>query len=515
MKLLLTKIVATLGPASAAPEIIRQLIDVGVRVFRLNFSHGTFDEHSQLLATVRSVASDTGVPVAVLGDLSGPKIRVGEVVKEGVMLEKDAQVEFVKDTIVTRPPAAGGRVAFSTSYPAMVDEVEEGEPILLDDGKVRLTCLGKTEVDGETRLLCEVTHEGPITSRKGVNLPQTNLSLPSLTEKDHACARFAVENDLDYVALSFVRSAADVIELRSLLTELARVKQGAKDAPRSGKSAAAGDSPKPLPIISKIEKPQAVAEIDAIVDASDGIMVARGDLGVEMDLAEVPVVQKQIIEQCHTHGKPVIVATQMLETMIESPTPTRAETSDIANAIFDGADAVMLSGETSVGKWPLRAAETMSRVAQRTNEYLQHKPFVFRSPYEATGTWREFAMVAEGVRVMASGLDAKLVVLWGALDHAAFLLSRSKASRPIVLFSQDLRQLRRSALLFGVTAVQLETPASSAAFLVAADQLIQERGWAKRSDTVLVLLPTSLSATAGNTLLVHRVGDPVSEAEAT
>ena len=502
MKLLLTKIVATLGPASAAPEVIRQLIDDGVRVFRLNFSHGTFDDHSQLLATVRSVASDTGVPVAVLGDLSGPKIRVGEVVKEGVMLEQGSQVEFVKGTIVTGSPGttSPGRVAFSTSYPAIVEEVQEGEPVLLDDGKVRLTCVGKRGRGEDARLLCEVTHEGPITSRKGLNLPQTTLSLPSLTEKDRACARFAVENDLDYVALSFVRSAADVIALRSLLGELTHAKQGDEAAPRGLET---------LPIISKIEKPQAVADIDAIVDASDGIMVARGDLGVEMDLAEVPVVQKQIIEHCHAHGKPVIVATQMLETMIEAPTPTRAETSDIANAILDGADAVMLSGETSVGKWPLRAAETMSRVAQHTNDYLKQKPFAFGSPHEARGTWRQFAMLAEGARVMASGLDAKLVVVWGALERAAYL-SRSKAPRPILLFADNERQLRRSALLFGVTAVQLETPASTEAFLVAADQLIQERGWANRGDTVLVLIPTSLSATgAGNTLLVHRLGDPV------
>ena len=505
MKLLLTKIVATLGPASAAPEVIRQLIDVGVRVFRLNFSHGTFDDHSQLLATVRSVASDSGVPVAVLGDLSGPKIRVGEVVKEGVMLEKGTQVEFVKGTVVTGSPGttSPGRVAFSTSYPALVEEVQEGEPILLDDGKVSLTCVGKRGRGEAARLLCEVTHEGPITSRKGVNLPQTTLSVPSLTEKDRACARFAVENDLDYVALSFVRSAADVIALRSLLGELAQAKQGAEAAPRGLES---------LPIISKIEKPQAVADIDAIVEASDGIMVARGDLGVEMDLAEVPVVQKQIIEHCHAHGKPVIVATQMLETMIEAPTPTRAEVSDIANAILDGSDAVMLSGETSVGKWPLRAAETMSRVAQQTNDYLKQKPLVFGSPHEARGAWRQFAMIAEGAWLMASGLDAKLVVLWGAPKHAAYL-SRRKASRPILFFAEDERQLRRTALLFGVTAVQLETPASSEAFLVAADQLIEERGWAKRGDTVLVLKPTSLRAPgAGNALLVHRVGDPVGEA---
>jgi pyruvate kinase len=506
MRLLLTKIVATLGPASAAPEVIRQLIDVGVRVFRLNFSHGTFDDHSQLLATVRSVASDTGVPVAVLGDLSGPKIRVGEVVKEGVMLEKGAHVEFVKGTVVTGSPGttSPGRVAFSTSYPALVEEVQEGEPILLDDGKVRLTCVGKRGTGEDARLLCEVTHEGPITSRKGVNLPQTALSLPSLTEKDHACARFAVENGLDYVALSFVRSAADVIALRSLLGDLTQAKQGAEAAPRGLETP---------PIISKIEKPQAVADIDAIVDASDGIMVARGDLGVEMDLAEVPVVQKQIIEHCHAHGKPVIVATQMLETMIEAPTPTRAETSDIANAILDGADAVMLSGETSVGKWPLRAAETMSRVAQHTNDYLKQKPFVFRSPDEARGVWRQFATLADGVRVMASGLDAKLIVIWGALERAAYLLSRSKAPLPILLFADNERQLCRSALFFGVTAVQLETPASSDAFLVAADHIIREQGWAEPGDTVLVLKPTSLRAPdAGNSLLVHRMGDPVGEA---
>jgi pyruvate kinase len=300
--------------------------------------------------------------------------------------------------------------------------------------------------------------------------------------------------------LSFVRAAADVIELRALLTELAQAKQGTKA--------------EPLPIISKIEKPQAVEDIDAIVEASDGIMVARGDLGVEMDLAEVPVIQKRIIEQCHTHGKPVIVATQMLETMIEAPVPTRAETSDIANAIFDGSDAVMLSGETSVGKWPLRAAETMSRVAQKTNDYLKQKPFVFASPNEARGERRQLSMLAEGIRVMASGLDAKLIVLWGSLDRAAYLLSQSKAPRPILLFAQDERQLRRSALLFGVTGVQMETPESSETFLAASDELILERGWAKRGDTVLVMIPTSLTAPGGgNSLMVHHLGDAIGKTE--
>lgn len=505
---LLTKIVATLGPATADPETIRELITIGVRVFRLNFSHGTFDEHSQLLAAVRSVAAEASVPVAVMGDLSGPKIRVGEVVDAGVTLQPGAPVAFVAHAVVATRPEAGPDegVIFSTSYPDLVHEVQPGQTILLDDGKVRLRCLGKAGEGAQLRLLCEVTHGGVVTSRKGVNLPETELSLPALTEKDHACARYAVENELEYLALSFVRSPEDVMALRTLLTELEDQLQAA-DRPREGEQDPWAEIRR-MPIISKIEKPQAVQRIEEIVAVSDAIMVARGDLGVEMDLAEVPVVQKRIIDRCVATGKPVIVATQMLESMIESPTPTRAETSDVANAILDGADAVMLSGETSIGKWPLRAAEVMSRVARRTNEHLLQQPFVSHIPRQVQDRWRQPLAMAEGVGVMAPRIDARMLVVWASADGTALWLSRNKASRPILLLGEDERLLRRAALLHGVNPICLQRPASPAALVTTVDALVLERRWAERGDVLLFLLPLTLEpGTPLNALYVHHLGE--------
>jgi pyruvate kinase len=510
MKPLLTKVIATLGPATAAPDMIRGLIENGVRVFRVNFSHGTFDEHSQLIENVRSASAELSVLVGILGDLSGPKIRIGEVVEGGVMLEPGQSVEFVKQSVVTaEAQSAGQRVAFSTSYAKLVEEVQPGQDLLLDDGKVRLHCLEKAGSGEQQRLVCEVTHGGPITSRKGLNLPQTELSLPALTEKDYACARYAVEHDLDYLALSFVRAPEDVHALRALLAELEHEKKSAAQG-QAGEPTDPWDELLLTPIISKIEKPQAVERIEEIVEASDGIMVARGDLGVEMDLAEVPVVQKRVIEHCHALGKPVIVATQMLESMIQSPTPTRAETSDVANAIFDGADAVMLSGETSVGKWPLRAAEVMGRVAQQANAYLVQKPFDFGMPRKLADRGRQSAAMAEGVRVMAPNIDAKAVITWATTDGMVVSLSRTKASRPILLFGDQESTLRKAVLLYGVEPVQIPRPANPVAFVAAADEVILQRKWAEKGDVVLFLLPLSLrDGAATDGLYVHRLGHPV------
>ena len=318
---LLTKIVSTLGPASAKESVVEQLIQEGVRVFRINFSHGTFDEYEHLLHLVRSASQKLNIPIAVLGDLSGPKIRVGKVVDGGVDLQVGQSVVFQKETIVTQK-ATAGPITFSTTYDKLCDEVNPGENILLDDGFVRLTCQEKQQ----DRLICKVEVGGIISSSKGVNLPDTDLSVPALTEKDINCVKFAVDKGFDYLALSFVRKAEDIRELKALLRQL-----GARAIDRSPFSHIGSSDGEikdqvegTIPVISKIEKPQAVENLEEILHETDAVMVARGDLGVEMDLAEVAVTQKRIIKLCREYGIPCIVATQMLQSMIDLPTPTRA-----------------------------------------------------------------------------------------------------------------------------------------------------------------------------------------------
>ena len=353
---LYTKTVATLGPASASVQVIRKLIESGVRVFRINFSHGTFEEYEAYFDKVREAEQLTGEYVAILGDLSGPKIRVGQVVKEGVQLKKGQCVEFVKQQVVAGEK--GSENLFSSTYPHFIDEVKKGEKILIDDGNIQLTCKDKTSGRTGKKLICKVLCGGLVTSSKGINLPDSVLSAPSMTEKDYACVKFAVRKGFDFLALSFVRSGEDVIALKKELIRLkARPKEDSLKSGRFDFSRFFEDAENYVPIISKIEKPQAIDNLQSIIDETDGIMVARGDLGVEMDLAEVAILQKKIVRLCHENGKPVIVATQMLQSMIESPVPTRAEVSDVANAIFDGADAVMLSGETAVGKYPVETVE--------------------------------------------------------------------------------------------------------------------------------------------------------------
>ncbi|MHC4382816.1 MAG: pyruvate kinase [Planctomycetota bacterium] len=495
-RLFLTKIVATIGPASEAPDTIVQLIDAGVRVFRINFSHGDFETHARVVENLRAASDEVGVPIAVMGDLSGPKIRVGETVEGGVELAPAMRVVFQRQPVVA---GAGDELVFSTSYPQMIDEVRPGQQVLLDDGKVHLVC---RERDAD-RLVCEVVVGGVITRHKGVNLPETHLSVPALTEKDERCVDFAVEHGFDLLALSFVRAGTHVRELKDRLRRL-----GARPEDPALQWGQVRDY---LPVISKIEKPQALDDLEEIVDESDGVMVARGDLGVEMDLAEVPVIQKQIIDLCHQRGKPVIVATQMLESMIEQATPTRAEVSDIATAVFEGADAVMLSGETAVGRRPVEAADIMSRVAARAGAHLRTLPLdmkhmrlnVKEGEYGA-------ATLARGVHFIARDVDAKLVIMWVHFDGGARYLARTRMWRPIIAFSCDPKALRQMSLLYGVTPTFMEEPASSDEFMGRADQVLLQRGWARKGDPVVYVLGSTMAQTSiTDKVCIRRVGDPI------
>jgi pyruvate kinase len=495
-RLFLTKIVATIGPATESRETIVKLIDAGARVFRINFSHGDFATHARVVANVRAASEEIGIPVAVLGDLPGPKIRVGETIEGGVALEPGMFVAFQREAVVA---GAGREIVFSTNRPELIDEVTPGQTILLDDGRVRLTCREKTA----ERLVCEVRAGGVVTRHKGVNLPDTDLSAPALTEQDERCAAFAIEHDFDLLALSFVRAGRHVCELKEHLQRL-----GARPVDPSLRWGQVRDY---LPVISKIEKPQALHDLEAIVDESDAVMVARGDLGVEVDLAEVPVIQKRIVDLCQDRGKPVIVATQMLESMVEHPTPTRAEVSDIANAVFEGADAVMLSGETAVGKWPVAATAVMSRVAARAGAHLRTLPLDagwMRSTSQ--GTEYGPATLARGVRFIARDVDAKLVVMWIHFDGAARYLARTRMWRPIIAFSADPRALRRLSLLYGITPAYMEQPGSAAEFMAAADDVLRQRGWAGDGDPVVYMLGSSV-AEEGITdkVCIRHVGDPV------
>jgi pyruvate kinase len=507
----LTKIVATLGPASGDPDLIFHLIETGVRVFRVNFSHGTFDQFEQLLRNVREAASRTERYIGVLGDLSGPKIRVGKVTDGGVLLANGSGVELSATEAVTTPPDGGAPVHFGVTQPEFLREVQAGQRILLDDGQVELRCVKAATADADARLACEVVHGGRITSGKGINLPDTDLTLPSLTDWDRQCVDFAVQAGFDFLALSFVRRADDVRELKHRLRELgARPAQPVKSGKAGNQlfSVFGGGYRDFIPVVSKIEKPQALEHLDEIVDESDVIMVARGDLGVEMDIAEVPVAQKKIIRTCHHHGKPTIVATQMLQSMIDAPVPTRAEATDVANAIFDGADAVMLSGETAVGRYPLEAVRTMRRIARHTNEFRFAEKLSFEAPARPRESKYRTAALAHGVQAIVQDLDAKLIVLWSQLGGGASYLAQHKLPVPIISFSSSSAALRRMSVLYGVVPRFMERPEGSAEFVAAVDAMLLENEWLAPGEPVVMVMGEPFGQEGlTNKIRVHYVGE--------
>src|ERR1700744_4535757 len=332
-----TKIVATMGPASANKDVLLSMIKAGVNVCRLNFSHGRPEEHKKVIDTIREINDQYKTNVGILADLQGPKIRIGLVKDGGIHLVNGKHIK------ITTNECIGYDHQIYIPYPTFPQDVQANEIILLDDGKIQMRVIETNKID---KVVCEVMHGGILTSRKGVNLPNTKVSIPSLTEEDLENLKYALEWDVDWVGLSFVRDADDITDLKRIIHQ-------------SGKEAK---------VIAKIEKPEAIDNIDAIIAATDGVMVARGDLGVEMPLEEVPLLQKMIARKCREASKPVIVASQMLESMITTPRPTRAEVNDVANSVLDGADAVMLSGETSVGEFPLIVIETMAKIVRNVEE---------------------------------------------------------------------------------------------------------------------------------------------------
>lgn len=492
---ILTKIIATLGPASADVQTLTSLIEEGVRVVRINFSHGKLEDFKRMLDVVRAASEATGEPIAALGDLCGPKIRVLGVEGGTLELQPGDRVEFTKQTSDASRDPSTGVVTVGTTFPDIIDDAQPGNRLLVNDGAIRMLITDKIEGD-DPRLVCSVTVGGTLSPKKGINLPDSSLNAPSLTEWDHTCARFALEAGFDYLALSFVRHAGDIKQLNTLLYDHAKENVELRQRPR-------------IPIIAKIEMPEAIRELDGIIETADGVMVARGDLGVEMDLARVPILQKQIIAMAHDHGKPVIVATQMLESMIDNASPTRAEVSDVANAILDGADATMLSGETAVGKYPIPTVHYMAWTARRAEEHMANN--LLRSvkpPKLARASKQRPAALAHGISVMVKDLGARCVVMWTATGGGVRYMSQNRLAVPIVALCEQHEALRQMALMFGVRPVYAPTPADPRRIIGIADQILLERGWADRGDPILVArgFPMGAAGTT-NTVQIHYVGD--------
>lgn len=497
----LTKIIATLGPASTSPAMIAKLVEAGVNIFRLNFSHGKLADHAGVVKTIRQVARELRRPLAILGDLQGPKIRVGFVPGNGIMLETGSEVilRLGLDEATTETDAQSGQstVILPFEYEPLVREVEPGHRVLINDGLIRMLAIDKDIEKGELR--CRVTTGGLVTTRKGINLPDSTLSAPAITPRDWECVEWAVEHNIDLLALSFVRYAAEVIELKDRLRGMCPIKPDEHDD-------ALGAT---IPVIAKIEKPQAVRNIESIVEAADGIMVARGDLGVEMDMALVPMVQKEIIETCNRWGKPCVVATQMLESMVENTSPTRAEATDIANAVLDGAGCVMLSAETATGKHPVLAVETMRRIARAAEEHLAREPARESAPEVLKASKYRTAALAHGVWQIANDTQAQLVVCWSQAGGAARYLSENNFHIPIIAYTSSIKAARRMALLRGVTAIRSDPPPSGKMtdWTAMVDEELIKRHWAIVGSPVVMLAGKPLGASkVANTIMVHRVG---------
>ncbi len=466
-----TKIIATLGPSCCKINTIKEMIDNGVDVFRLNFSHGTLEEHKKMLQAFRTAQAQHPHTTAIMGDLCGPKVRTGLIEPEGQILKKGQQVVIVN----TEQP--GNAKQFGTNYEYFARDVSLHHRIFIDDGKIALKII-KCE---DNKTICKVITGGPLYSHKDMNLPDSEITTASITKRDWNCVDWAVKNNLDFLALSFVRSENDIKSLKKYL------KKAKVD----------------IKLVAKIEKPQAIDHLEKIIRISDVVLVARGDLGVEMDLAQVPLIQKKITQLARHLGKPVIVATQMLQSMINNPTCTRAEASDVANAIMDFTDAVMLSGETAIGKYPLKAAETIRRIAAVTENYLDQNSI----PRPKTSTSEELvqtAAVAHSVAQIVEEIDAKLVVVWSQTGSTARLLSKNRIDVPILALSSDERASHQMSLHYGVIPRCKQIPDNIENFARIADELILDQKWAKTGEKIVIVAGEQLGAAGTtNTILLH------------
>lgn len=465
-----TKIVATIGPASSSRETIQEMVRRGMNVARLNFSHGSYSDHSQMVALLRSVSEELDTPITILQDLQGPKIRVGILPDEGIELKVGGKL-----TLVPQSEAKQTLSTVAIDYPYLAQEAQPGSQILIDDGLLELEVIA---VDGQA-VVCKVVEGGILKSRKGVNLPSLNLRLPSMTEKDQKDLEFGISQGIDWVTLSFVRQAEDIKFLKQFLKE-----HNAED----------------IPVMAKIEKPQAIANLDEIINECDGLMVARGDLGVEMKPEKVPLLQKEIIRKCNLKNIPVITATQMLDSMMHNPRPTRAEASDVANAIIDGTDAVMLSGESAVGKYPLRAVAMLAKIASSVEPDLQ---FVNNPPAKSDETHA----LSEALNAIDKVLDLRYIVCFTATGYTARIASGERPKAMVVAFTPNIDVYHRLNLVWGIQPVYLENEGTTFEELIAiAETYLVEKQLVQSSDRILIMggIPTQ-TPQGTNFLKIHDI----------
>lgn len=463
-----TKIVATLGPASSDKEVLRQMFLEGLNVCRLNFSHGSYDDHAEVVQTIRELNKELGYNVAILADLQGPKIRTNEMENNGVLLENGKEVTIVTDKVL------GTAEKFSINYSKLPKDVNPGERILLDDGKLALEVVSTNRKD---EFIAKVVHGGILSSKKGVNFPNTKISMPSLTEKDLEDLDFAIEQNVDWIGLSFVRSARDIIELKHLI---AAKKCKAK-------------------VIAKIEKPEAIEVIDEIIKETDGLMVARGDLGVEIPYQNVPLIQKMLIQKSILNAKPIIVATQMMESMITNITPTRAEVNDVANAVLDGADAVMLSGETSVGNHPIEVIKTMANIVKEmeTFEGIYNKEEI---PEKNQERFISDSICFNACR-LSQRVDANAIITMSFSGYTAYKIASQRPKAPIFVFTSNKQILTQLNLIWGVKGFYYDKQISTDHTIADIKFLLKKDGLVNEGDLVINIASIPLEELGNSNML--------------
>ena len=445
-----TKIITTIGPASQNIDVLRKLYEAGMDVVRLNFSHGSYDQHKETIECIRKTSELVGEPIPILMDLCGPKLRIGEV-EDNVVL-KEGDIIFI-----TTKEIKGNKDRISTNYDKLLEDIQPEEFILIDDGLLKLKVLEVNSKEAK----CEVIYGGPLKSKKGINLPGVKMSIPSITEKDKRDLEFGLSQGADFVALSFVRSHTDILELRELMNKLGYSK----------------------PIVAKIEKPEAIKDLNAIIRETDMAMVARGDLGVELNTEEVPLLQKLIIERCNYYGRPVITATQMLESMINSPRPTRAEASDVANAVLDGTDAVMLSAETSVGLYPVETVKTMDNIIRKIEEKRKPlKDFTFTLKDE---NYHLIDGMSKSACQLANDIKASAILVVTRTGRTAKLLSRYRPNTPIIAFTDSIDVIKQLNLVWGVKAEQIHGFADTDTTLNNIKEHAHKLGLVRKGDLVI------------------------------
>lgn len=476
-----TKIVCTIGPSSESLPALKQLISAGMNVARLNFSHGDFEEHGNRIRNIRQACQELDKTVAILLDTKGPEIRTGKLKEDSYELVQDETIVLTTEELI------GDNKRVSVTYKDLPRDVHVGSTILIDDGLIGLTV---TDIRGSD-IECRIVNGGTIKGKKGVNVPGVRISLPGITEKDANDIIFGIQQGVDFIAASFVRKASDVLEIRQLLEE---------------------HNASHIQIISKIENQEGVHNLDEILEVSDGLMVARGDLGVEIPAEEVPLVQKRMIKKCNHVGKPVITATQMLDSMQRNPRPTRAEASDVANAIFDGTDAIMLSGETAAGKYPVESVQTMSRIALRAESAIEYREIFIRQSTAQQTTITE--AISQSVANSALDLDAKAIITPTESGYTARMVSKYRPKSPVIAVTRSEQVMRRLCLVWGVVPIKGEEARNTdEMFQLAVDDSIKA-GHIRLGDLVIITagVPVGRSGTT-NLMKVHHVGEMIAKGQ--